>query len=41
MSASSLPGWFPDQDDVSLLRYWDGKQWNGDTARRETAKAKP
>jgi len=38
--ASGLPGWFPDQVDESLLRYWDGKQWNGDTARRESAKAR-
>lgn len=30
-------GWFPDHDDPTLLRYWDGTAWNGDTARRETA----
>jgi hypothetical protein len=38
MTAARLPGWFPDHDDPTLLRYWDGTAWNGDTARRETAK---
>lgn len=37
--ALPLPGWFPDHDDPTLLRYWDGIAWNGDTARREIAKA--
>jgi hypothetical protein len=38
MTVASLPGWFPDHDDPTLLRYWDGTAWNGDTARRDTAK---
>jgi hypothetical protein len=36
MTAASLRGWFPDHDDPTLLRYWDGTAWTGDTARRET-----
>jgi hypothetical protein len=35
-TAASLPGWFPDHDDPTLLRHWDGTAWNGDTARRQT-----
>jgi hypothetical protein len=31
------PGWFPDQVDSSLLRFWNGHAWTGDTARRETS----
>jgi hypothetical protein len=30
----SVPGWFPDLDDETLLRYWDGNVWTIDTARR-------
>jgi len=37
MTAASLPGWLPDHDDPTLLRYWDGTAWNGETARRGTA----
>lgn len=35
MTAVCLPGWFPDHEDATLLRFWDGNEWNGDTARRE------
>jgi hypothetical protein len=31
------PGWFPDQVDSSLLRFWNGHAWTGDTARRKTS----
>jgi hypothetical protein len=41
MTASSVPGWFPDHGDATLLRYWDGNAWNGDTARRDTAQVQP
>ena len=34
-SGFSVPGWFPDLDDATLLRYWDGYAWTGDTAHRE------
>jgi Bacterial PH domain/Protein of unknown function (DUF2510) len=27
------PGWYPDQNDPSLLRYFDGHQWTSRTAR--------
>jgi hypothetical protein len=37
MTAASLPGWFPDHEDATLPRFWDGNEWNGDTARRENA----
>ena len=33
------PGWFPDQVDSSLLRFWNGHAWTGDTARRKTSPA--
>jgi hypothetical protein len=38
-TAPAQAGWFPDQQDATLLRYWDGSGWNGDTARRDTAEA--
>jgi sugar phosphate permease len=41
MTAPNVPGWFPDHDDATLLRYWDGSAWNGDTARRETTQVQP
>ncbi len=28
------PGWFPDQEDPLLLRYWDGQQWTDQYAQR-------
>jgi hypothetical protein len=40
-TASSVNGWFPDHRDATLLRYWDGTAWSGDTARRETAQVQP
>jgi hypothetical protein len=36
----SVPGWFPDLDDETLLRYWNGNAWTGDTARREIAQVR-
>lgn len=41
MTAASLPGWFPDHDDPTRLRYWDGTAWTGDTARRKSEQVKP
>lgn len=29
-------GWLPDPTDATLLRYWDGVQWTGQTAKRDT-----
>jgi hypothetical protein len=37
-SGFSVPGWFPDLDDTTLLRYWDGYAWTGDTAHRESTR---
>jgi len=37
LTMSNLPGWFPDPDDASLLRYWNGTEWDGGTATRENA----
>ncbi|WP_416383228.1 DUF2510 domain-containing protein [Nocardioides sp. Leaf374] len=25
------PGWFPDAQDQSIVRWWDGQQWTGHT----------
>ena len=41
LTMSNLPGWFPDPDDASLLRYWNGTEWDGDTATRENAVIQP
>ena len=31
-TSPSLPaGWYPDQQDIQLLRYWDGRQWTEHT----------
>jgi hypothetical protein len=35
MTATPITGWFPDPDDATLLRYWDGSAWTGETARLE------
>lgn len=35
-TVAGTPGWFPDHEDPTLLRYWDGSVWNGDPARRES-----
>ena len=40
MTAASPPGWFPDHDDPTLLRYWDGTGWNGDTAAARQTRSK-
>jgi hypothetical protein len=37
MTTTNFTGWFPDPDDATLLRYWDGNAWTGETARREIA----
>jgi hypothetical protein len=32
-AASGLaPGWYPDQNDPSLMRYYDGRVWTAQTA---------
>jgi len=31
MSQTRLPDWYPDPQDPSLLRWWDGASWTGDT----------
>lgn len=30
---SSAPGWYPDPEDSSRVRYWDGDTWSAPTAR--------
>ena len=37
VTTANVTGWFPDPGDATLLRYWDGNAWTGETARRETA----
>jgi hypothetical protein len=29
------PGWYPDQNDTALLRYFDGQKWTSRTARTD------
>ena len=36
--ASTIAGWFPDQHDASLLRYWDGTAWTEEIARRDSSR---
>lgn len=33
-----MAGWFPDPDDQSVVRYWDGERWTDFVARPEEAK---
>jgi hypothetical protein len=40
-SSSRIAGWFPDPADETLLRYWDGTSWTGETARRRTVQVTP
>jgi hypothetical protein len=28
------PGWYDDQRDPNLIRYWDGTRWSADAAPR-------
>ncbi|NQU36395.1 MAG: DUF2510 domain-containing protein [Actinobacteria bacterium] len=30
-----VAGWLPDPTDPTMLRYWDGTDWTGQTARRD------
>ena len=30
-SGSLTPGWYPDQNDPSLMRYYDGRVWTAQT----------
>src|SRR5829696_3230683 len=32
MSELPVPGWYPDPDDASSQRYWDGTRWTDDRA---------
>ena len=34
-TTANFARWFPDPVDATLLRYWDGTSWTGETARRE------
>jgi uncharacterized protein DUF2510 len=31
----TAPGWYPDNYDPSLVRYWDGQSWTSQTRPRE------
>lgn len=31
---SSVPGWYPDQSDPNVLRYFDGQAWTSSTTPR-------
>jgi Protein of unknown function (DUF2510) len=33
--AGSDSGWYPDQNDSSLMRYFDGQNWTSQTRHRE------
>jgi len=34
-----IAGWYDDEADAALLRYWDGSKWSPHTAPRPTATA--
>lgn len=34
ISPGMPPGWYPDQNDPNLLRYFDGRRWTSGTAPR-------
>ncbi|OBK18353.1 DUF2510 domain-containing protein [Mycobacterium asiaticum] len=34
VSAAMAPGWYPDNADPALLRYFDGRQWTSATQRK-------
>lgn len=33
--SGTAPGWYPDQNDMTLMRYYDGQGWTSQTRRRE------
>lgn len=33
--SGTAPGWYPDQNDMRLMRYFDGQSWTSQTRRRE------
>ena len=41
MSVPTPPGWFPDSQDSSLLRWWDGQQWTAHTHPRQPEEPGP
>ena len=41
LSGLSSPGWFPDLNEATVLRYWDGHAWTGETARRDPVRVQP
>lgn len=36
-SPSPVAGWYPDRDDPSLLRFWDGTQWTDKLIRNDSS----
>jgi hypothetical protein len=35
ISQQGSPGWYPDANDPTLMRYFDGQSWTSDTQPRE------